>query len=452
MGFIFVVDTSLTMGLQLDGQPSCSVEDSRYGVASRIACGLIQRAKKMVPEPRISLYRSGDKVEKLATEVESAAAAQKMLANGVRLFGESHTGALLDRLATDLSPTPDDHIIVLTDATSYDCRFVIVNTTKNGMDPTQIEELEEVSAESCGYEVGEDYEDYYHLFYMSHDTSEESIVDAVAEEMFVVPVYSLSIGNLTATITTSPPIWEDRPFEIEAIGFCKSTNLQNIPVASNHFVLLENKRREIDVPMEEEENSQSGDSDRSRRGGQHILQLVAEAMKAEGMTATVRFGSGRFGILSTYSEASSGLLLSLLPAPALLPAYVPNFNILTVIPHQNDQYEDLVVKECDEPASHLANLHSWINSSGIQNDLGKILRYFRKLPDRVDQFYLELNRVRFYAAVIGCQQILQELAKMMREESVQLNEQVRRHTQHVLPFLDLDITQGNPIKDIPILH
>ncbi|CAJ0954204.1 unnamed protein product, partial [Mesorhabditis belari] len=459
MSFIFVVDTSLTMALTLDGQPSSSVSQSRYGAACRIISGLISRAKKITPEPKIALYRMGAKIELLSRNLEDETVAQKFLATGVRLLGESHTGELLDRISEDLSPTQDDHIIVFTDATSYDgdinffapceCRFVIVNTTKKGVDPVQVEELEEISAESCGYEVSEDYEDYYHLFYMTNDTTEESIVDAVAEEMFVVPVYQLRIGYLNTTITTSPPIWEDRPFEIETIGFCKHTSLLNMPVDSNHYVMLDNGKGE-DVEMEDEESLQSGDLPPQKLA---ILWMMAEAMKQESKVTLIRFGSGRFGVLSPFNESHSGLLLSLLPPQHLLPPYVPDLEKLTTVPCFNDQCDDLVIKEeAGEPASYAANLHSWIGSNGIQNDLNKILRYFRKLPDKSENFYMELNKVRQYAAVIGCQQILSEIARILKEESIQLNEHVRKHANHVAPFLEMEITEfGVHVPDIPAL-
>ncbi|CAJ0954218.1 unnamed protein product, partial [Mesorhabditis belari] len=72
--------------------------------------------------------------------------------------------------------------------------------------------------------------------------------------------------------------------------------------------------------------------------------------------ALIRFGSGRFGVLSPFNESHSGLLLSLLPPQHLLPPYVPDLEKLTTVPCFNDQCDDLVIKEeAGEPASYAVN-------------------------------------------------------------------------------------------------
>merc|ERR1712025_711168 len=58
----------------------------------------------------------------------------------------------------------------------------------------------------------------------------------------------------------------------------------------------------------------------------------------------------------------------------------------------------------------------WIKQSGIQSDIQKVLRHARKLPDKTQQFYKELNRLKRAAVCMGFYELLDGLAQICERE------------------------------------
>lgn len=73
-----------------------------------------------------------------------------------------------------------------------------------------------------------------------------------------------------------------------------------------------------------------------------------------------------------------------------------------------------------EKRSYSQNSVVWIRQAGLQSDIQKILRHARKLPDKTQQFYKELNRLRKAAISLGFQELLTGLAYIFEQECMQL--------------------------------
>ena len=56
----------------------------------------------------------------------------------------------------------------------------------------------------------------------------------------------------------------------------------------------------------------------------------------------------------------------------------------------------------------------------LQADLQKVIRHARKLPDKQQQFYKELNRVRKAALSFGFNELLEAMASMLERECTML--------------------------------
>ncbi|XP_059768975.1 integrator complex subunit 14 isoform X3 [Balaenoptera ricei] len=66
--------------------------------------------------------------------------------------------------------------------------------------------------------------------------------------------------------------------------------------------------------------------------------------------------------------------------------------------------------------SYAQNVTVWIKPSGLQTDVQKILRNARKLPEKTQTFYKELNRLRKAALAFGFLDLLKGVADMLERE------------------------------------
>jgi len=71
-----------------------------------------------------------------------------------------------------------------------------------------------------------------------------------------------------------------------------------------------------------------------------------------------------------------------------------------------------------ENKSYGATPTAWMTSPGINADIQKLLRTARKLPDKNQQFYKELNRMRRWAMTIGFEDFIESLAQVLERECV----------------------------------
>uniref|UniRef100_A0A8D3AW76 Integrator complex subunit 14 n=1 Tax=Scophthalmus maximus TaxID=52904 RepID=A0A8D3AW76_SCOMX len=152
--------------------------------------------------------------------------------------------------------------------------------------------------------------------------------------------------------------------------------------------------------------------------------LLHGSLKVEGMVALVQLGPEWYGML--YSQADSkkksNLMMSLFePGPEPLPwlgkiSYLGPISEAAENPYGEDESKSPFPVQPAAKRSYAQNVTVWIKASGLQTDVQKILRNARKLPDKTQTFYKELNRLRKAALAFGFWELLKGVADLLERE------------------------------------
>lgn len=73
-----------------------------------------------------------------------------------------------------------------------------------------------------------------------------------------------------------------------------------------------------------------------------------------------------------------------------------------------------------EKRSYSQNCPVWIKQAGLHSDIQKVLRHAKKLPEKTQHFYRELNRIRRAALSMGFIELLDGLANLFQREVIAL--------------------------------
>uniref|UniRef100_A0A8C7ZTC4 Integrator complex subunit 14 n=1 Tax=Oryzias sinensis TaxID=183150 RepID=A0A8C7ZTC4_9TELE len=152
--------------------------------------------------------------------------------------------------------------------------------------------------------------------------------------------------------------------------------------------------------------------------------LLHGSLKVEGMVALVQLGPEWYGML--YSQADSkkksNLMMSLFePGSEPLPwlgkiTYLGPVSEAAENPYGEDDSKSPFPVQPPAKRSYAQNVTVWIKASGLQADVQKILRNARKLPDKTQTFYKELNRMRKAALAFGFLELLKGVADLLERE------------------------------------
>lgn len=69
-----------------------------------------------------------------------------------------------------------------------------------------------------------------------------------------------------------------------------------------------------------------------------------------------------------------------------------------------------------EKRSYAQSCVVWVQSGGLQADIQKILRHARKMPDKTQHFYKELNRLRRAALSLGFTDLMDTMSVVLERE------------------------------------
>ncbi|XP_060891426.1 integrator complex subunit 14 [Labrus mixtus] len=250
----------------------------------------------------------------------------------------------------------------------------------------------------------------------------------------------LHCGNLSSDVQVFPrpePIVMDEEVDpmpravnsdLEIFGFIEIADISSPPVISRHLVLpiAVNKASEVDdvgtgaTDELEEEPSASQMAGKSP----NFCVLLHGSLKVEGMVALVQLGPEWYGML--YSQADSkkksNLMMSLFePGPDPLPwlgkiSHLGPISEAAENPYGEDDSKSPFPVQPSAKRSYAQNVTVWIKASGLQTDVQKILRNARKLPDKTQTFYKELNRLRKAALAFGFWELLKGVAELLERE------------------------------------
>ncbi|XP_034032317.1 integrator complex subunit 14 [Thalassophryne amazonica] len=253
---------------------------------------------------------------------------------------------------------------------------------------------------------------------------------------------TLHCGNLSADVQVFPrpePIVMDEEVEpiprtvntdLEIVGFIEIADISSPPVISRHLVLPIAVNKEVDEvgtgateELEEEVSS-------SQMAGKspNFCVLLHGSLKVEGMVALVQLGPCWYGML--YSQADSkkksNLMMSVFePGPEPLPwlgkiSHLGPISEAAENPYGEDDSKSPFPVQPQGKRSYAQNVTVWIKASGLQTDVQKILRNARKLPDKTQTFYKELNRLRKAALAFGFWELLKGVADLLERECTML--------------------------------
>ncbi|XP_044050138.1 integrator complex subunit 14 isoform X1 [Siniperca chuatsi] len=248
----------------------------------------------------------------------------------------------------------------------------------------------------------------------------------------------LHCGNLSSDVQVFPrpePVVMDEEVEpmprtvstdLEIVGFIEIADISSPPVISRHLVLpiaVNKEGDEVGTGGTEELEEEPSASQVAGKSPNFCV-LLHGSLKVEGMVALVQLGPEWFGML--YSQADSkkksNLMMSLFePGPEPLPwlgkiSHLGPISEAAENPYGEDDSKSPFPVQPQVKRSYAQNVTVWIKASGLQTDVQKILRNARKLPDKTQTFYKELNRLRKAALAFGFWELLKGVADLLERE------------------------------------
>ncbi|KAG7333242.1 hypothetical protein KOW79_003377 [Hemibagrus wyckioides] len=248
----------------------------------------------------------------------------------------------------------------------------------------------------------------------------------------------LRCGNLASDVQVFPrpePVLLDEELdpvpkavqtELEIVGFIEIGDIASPPVLSRHLVLPIAVNKEPDEVGAGAADEMEEDTSTNQMAGKspNFCVLLHGSLKVEGMVALVQLGPDWYGML--YSQADSkkksNLMMSLFePGPEPLP-WLGKISQLGPIsdapenPYGEDDSKSPFPVLPKSKRSYAQNVTVWIKASGLQTDVQKILRNARKLPEKTQTFYKELNRLRKAALAFGFWDLLKCVAELLDRE------------------------------------
>ncbi|KAL1513544.1 hypothetical protein ABEB36_002944 [Hypothenemus hampei] len=260
-----------------------------------------------------------------------------------------------------------------------------------------------------------------------------TMLQKLADDMYTSFRGVLKCGHLESKILLSPaPVaftkvtdFNNKTYNIsdliEVRGFISVPDVGSPMTISRHLILpasgtqkQDSNPNDIDLT---DDNSAVEDASTPS-----FCVLLHGALKVENMAALVTVGENWFGFVYSWADSKkkSNLMMTILtPGSDVIP-WLGDLNDLgTGDMFSVDMVGSFPIKP-SEKRSYSQNGVVWIRQAGLQSDIQKILRHARKLPDKTQQFYKELNRLRKAAISLGFQELLTGLSCIFEQECMQL--------------------------------
>ncbi|GAB6032163.1 hypothetical protein CHUAL_010814 [Chamberlinius hualienensis] len=261
------------------------------------------------------------------------------------------------------------------------------------------------------------------------------MVIKLCDSSFVPFHGELSCGNLSSRIQLYPPperYHKVKDFDIidcavsntiSICGFLEMNDVSSPAAYSRHLVLPLPASKgdndagiKMDIDIQEEESSYGDDSKTPS-----FCVLLHGSLKVEGMVALCEVGPDWYGILYSWADSKkkSNLMLTLFEPGLNSVPWLGQLNMFVISEAKSTKKEEASACFPVKPAekrSYTANSVVWIRPSGLQADIQKLLRHARKLPDKTQNFYKELNRIKRATVSFGFYGLLESLATILERE------------------------------------
>lgn len=244
----------------------------------------------------------------------------------------------------------------------------------------------------------------------------------------------LTCGNLKCPVQLHPrpePYEKDLDFEfvrrtmwdkLEIVGFLEIAEVASPPTVSRHLVLPTSTRERPAKTDTDKEGDEEEDVTEDGKTPSFAV-LLHGSLKVESMVALTRIGEDWFGMLYSWADSKkkSNLMLSVFEPGADNIPWLGNLNsmvpasMIEPTPGVPNPPSHFPVRPT-EKRSYAQSCVVWIKESGLQSDMQKVLRHARKLPDKQQQFYKEMNRIRRAALSFGFHELLEAMASMLERE------------------------------------
>ncbi|XP_077989090.1 integrator complex subunit 14-like [Glandiceps talaboti] len=243
------------------------------------------------------------------------------------------------------------------------------------------------------------------------------------------PFYgSLHCGHLKSDIQLAPApevYWKQHDFEtisrevsseLQVCGFIDVSDICSPPTISRHLVLP--------VTTKDTKGKNKDEDDTEDGKAPSFCVLLHGSLKVENMCAIVHLGSDWYGMLYSWADSKkkSNLMLGVFEPGNDSISWLGKFSMLAPCtdfdtnPYGDDDTKTPFPVRPADKRSYAQNSVVWVRASGLQADIQKVLRQARKLPDKQQAFYKELNRLRKAALVIGFFELLEGMAAMLERE------------------------------------
>ncbi|KAG8287220.1 snRNA metabolic process [Homalodisca vitripennis] len=262
-----------------------------------------------------------------------------------------------------------------------------------------------------------------------------NLFQQLAEKNYASFCGMLKCGNLSSKVILSPapmPYTKITDFDCQTysvgseVGLCGFIETQHVgsPAAVSRHLVLPFPPTPTQAPIKTSPSTikveDSDEEEMAHDGGKtpSFCVLLHGALKVENMVALCQVAPEWYGLLYSWADSKkkSNLMLTLLE-PGNNP--VPWLGDITQLgipdPERPNPEEAFPVRPADKRSYSQSNV-VWIRQAGLQSDIQKILRHARKLPEKTQHFYKELNRVRRAAISLGFISLLDGLAAILERE------------------------------------
>lgn len=149
--------------------------------------------------------------------------------------------------------------------------------------------------------------------------------------------------------------------------------------------------------------------------------LLHGALKVENLAALVLLNDNWYGFIYSYADTKkkSNLMLNILPPGNYVIPWLGDLQMLgfveDLMPGENSAFPVKADKR-----SYSQSCVVWINRISLQSDIQKVLRHAKKMPEKTQHFYKELNRIRRAALSVGFVELLEAMATLFDKEAINL--------------------------------